>query len=226
MLADLLYLFFPTFCEACEKPMVQNERIFCTSCRLHLPITNYHNHNAKILNKVFRGQIPIENATALFFFDKDSLVQNMIHNLKYRGHQYIGTEVGKWLGHELSRIDTYTAIDLVIPVPLHKRRLRERGYNQVHLFAKELASHLDVPYCTDLVIRTKYTRKLSKSNAEERLAAIEDAFDVSSAKNLTGKHILLVDDVITTGATVKAIIKAFANVPDIRFSIAAIAIAR
>ena len=134
MLRDLIYLFYPNYCAACDTPLYKNESVICTTCRHVLPLGNFHNVNAKKIEKVFYGRAKIENATSLLIFQKDNLVQKLIHNLKYRGKEEIGVELGKWLGQELSQISEYKTIDVIVPVPLHKKRLRERGYNQVEKF--------------------------------------------------------------------------------------------
>ncbi len=224
MLRDLAYLFFPTYCAACDSPLYKNERLLCTTCRHELPLSNFHNVNAKKIEKVFYGRIKIENATSLFVFQKDGLVQNLIHNLKYRGRQEIGEEVGKWLGEELSQISDYQLIDCVLPVPLHKKRLLERGYNQVERFGIEIARKLNANYIDYVLKKISYNQKQSKRGRGTRWINTFETYGIQDESLLENKHILLVDDIVTTGATIEACVQVLKTIPGIKISIATMAI--
>ncbi len=223
MLKDLFYLFYPVYCAACKDPLYKYERLLCTSCRHRLPLGNFHNVNAKKIEKVFYGRVYIENATALFLFRKDGLVQNLIHNLKYRGMEEIGLELGRWLGSELSQNDKYRDIDIVIPVPLHKRRLRERGYNQVEKFGIEIAKKIDASYINSVLKKITYNKKQSKHGGFTRWDNTSETFGIENESLLTNRHILLVDDIITTGSTLEACINVLKRIPGIKISIATMA---
>ncbi|MEH6408132.1 MAG: ComF family protein, partial [Leeuwenhoekiella sp.] len=136
---SLFNIFYPATCKACDAALKYGENMICTSCRHELPVTAMHYRTQQPIQKLLYGRAKIELGTALFYFDKKSLVQNLIHNLKYRGDQSISGFLGKWLGSELAQIPEYKKIDCVIPVPLHKSRRRKRGYNQVTGFGKEIA---------------------------------------------------------------------------------------
>ncbi|EZH74951.1 amidophosphoribosyltransferase [Aquimarina atlantica] len=224
MLRDLAYLFYPIYCAACDSPLYANERLLCTSCRHELPLGNFHNVNAKKIEKVFYGRAKIENATALFVFHKDSLVQNLIHNLKYRGREEIGKELGKWLGQELIQKPEYQLIDSVIPVPLHKRRLQERGYNQVEKFGVEIAKKLNAEYVDSVLKKISYNKKQSKRGRINRWTNTVETFGVQNESLLVNKHILLVDDIVTTGATIESCVNALKSIPGIKISVATMAI--
>lgn len=224
MLRDLAYLFYPIYCAACDSPLYTNERLLCTSCRHELPLGNFHNVNAKKIEKVFYGRVKIENATALFMFHKDSLVQNLIHNLKYRGREEIGKELGKWLGQELIQTPEYQFIDSVIPVPLHKRRLQERGYNQVGKFGVEIAKKLNAEYIDSVLKKISYNKKQSKHGRFSRWTNTVETFGVQNESLLVNKHILLVDDIVTTGATIESCVNVLKSISGIKISIATIAI--
>lgn len=224
MLKDFLYLFYPVFCAACENPMHKNERVLCTSCRHKLPLGNFHKVNAKKIEKVFYGRAKIENATSLFVFHKDSLVQNLIHNLKYRGRQEIGTELGKWLGEELAQVIEYQNIDHVVPVPIHKKRYRERGYNQVTKFGKEIARKLKSKYTDNVLKKISYNKKQSKHGRMTRWKNTSETFGLQNESLLKDKHILLVDDIVTTGATIEACVDVLRKIPGIKISVATMAI--
>ncbi|MBQ4819968.1 ComF family protein [Aquimarina sp. MMG016] len=224
MLRDLIYLFYPIYCAACDNPLYKNERLLCTSCRHKLPLGNFHKVNAKKIEKVFYGRIKIENATSLFIFQKDGLVQNLIHNLKYRGQEKIGEELGKWLGEEISHSSDYQSIDVVIPVPLHKRRLRERGYNQVEKFGIEIAKKLDAEYIDYVLKKISYNKKQSKHGRLTRWINTSETFGIAHESLLINKHILLVDDIVTTGSTIEACVEVVKSIPGIKVSIATMAI--
>ena len=224
MLRDLAYLFYPVYCSACDSPLYKNERLLCTSCRHALPLGNFHNVNAKKIEKVFYGRIKIENATSLFVFQKDGLVQNLIHNLKYRGREEIGEELGKWLGSELEKSSEYQHIDVVVPVPLHKKRLKERGYNQVEKFGIEISKKLNANYIDSVLKKKSYHTKQSKRGKNDRWINTAETFDIQNESLLEHKHILLVDDIVTTGATIEACVNKLKFIPGIKISVATMAI--
>ncbi|WP_299524940.1 ComF family protein [Winogradskyella sp.] len=221
----MLNLFFPNVCEACNNVLTDNEVVVCISCRHQLPVTNFHFDNSKVVKKIVYGRIKLENATALLHFSKKGIVQQLLHNLKYRGHEHIGSFLGKWLGAELKSIEDYKHIDVVVPIPLYKTKLRKRGYNQVSKFGKEIAKVLDAEYNDSVLIKTKSTKtkvfkgRLSRWNDEGAV------FAISENASLIGKHILLVDDIITTGATVEACTTELLKIDNIKLSLATMAIA-
>nr|WP_299435278.1 ComF family protein [uncultured Aquimarina sp.] len=224
MLSDLAYLFYPIYCAACDNPLHKNERILCTSCRHKLPLGNFHKVNAKKIEKVFYGRVKIENATSLLVFEKDGLVQNLIHNLKYRGREEIGKELGIWLGQELAQSTVYQNIDTIIPVPLHPRRLKERGFNQVEEFGKEIAKKLNAEYIDFVLKKNSYNQKQSKNSRLTRWKNTSETFGVQNESLLINKHILIVDDIVTTGSTIEACIQVLQSIPGIKISIATMAI--
>ncbi len=224
MLRDIIYLFYPKYCAACDTPIYKNERVICTTCRHVLPLGNFHNVNAKKIEKVFYGCAKIENATSLLVFQKDNLVQKLIHNLKYRGREEIGEELGKWLGQELSQINEYKVIDIVVPVPLHKKRLRERGYNQVETFGIEIAKKLEAVYIDSVLKKKSYNKKQSKRDRSNRWINTVETFEVQNESLLCNKHILLVDDIVTTGATIESCADVLKSIPGIKISVATMAL--
>nr|WP_103864968.1 phosphoribosyltransferase family protein [Aquimarina sp. I32.4] len=225
MLRDFIYLFYPIYCAACDSPLYKNERLLCTSCRHRLPLGNFHNVNAKKIEKVFYGRIKIENVTSLFIFHKDSLVQNLIHNLKYRGREEVGQELGRWLGQELSQKTRYQSIDVVVPVPLHKVRLRERGYNQVEKFGIEIAEKLNAEYIDSVLKKKSYNKKQSKHLKFNRWMNTVETFGTQNESLLENKHVLLVDDIVTTGATIESCVNVLKDIPGVKISIATMAMA-
>ncbi|WP_179353023.1 ComF family protein [Winogradskyella vidalii] len=222
---NLLNLLFPKVCEACNTVLTDNELLLCTSCRHHLPVTNYHFDDIEAVKKVVYGRIKLEQATALLHFSKKGIVQQILHNLKYRGHEAIGEFFGKWLGAELATIEAYKQIDVVVPVPLYKTKLRKRGYNQVAKFGKEIAKALNAEYNDTVLIKTKATKTQVFKGRMKRWNDDGALFNISENKSLTGKHILLVDDIVTTGATVEACASVLLKIDDIKLSLATLAIA-
>jgi len=223
MFQDLINLFYPSICQICGSELYINQKILCTSCVNELPITNFHLDNDNAVEKVFYGRIPIEHATSLLLFKKKGGVQKLIHNLKYRGHQEIGSYLGSWLGEELAKTPSYQAIDMVIPVPLHKKKLRKRGFNQVEGFGRQIALSLNVPYIDDVLQKTSYSTTQTLKSRLARWGNIEESFVLLNSEKIKNKHLLLVDDLITTGATLEACADVLLEVENVKISIATMA---
>ncbi len=225
MIKNLLNLFFPKICYACTELLSDNESHICTSCRHNLPITNYHFENDSTVEKVFYGRVKIEKATALLRFQKKGRVQQLLHNLKYKGHEKVGEVLGLWLGGELNETGNYGKIDIVIPVPLHKKKLRKRGYNQVAKFGEEIAKALKSEYLDNVLIKNTATSTQVFKNRMARWTNSLENFSLQNAGLITGKHILIVDDIITTGATIEACVNILQKANDVKISVATMAIA-
>ena len=225
MVKNLLNLFFPKVCYACNKLLADNEAYVCTECRHNLPVTNYHFNDDNSVKKALYGLVELENATALLHFHKKGMVQHLLHGLKYRGYEDIGVFLGKWLGNELKTIDAYKHVDVVIPVPLHKNKLRKRGYNQVEKFGKEIAQCLDVPYIDSVLIKTTSTKTQVFKERIARWNNNNEVFSITNLDIITNKHILLVDDIITTGATIEACTTELVKASNVKISLATMAIA-
>ena len=199
--------------------------LLCTQCRHQLPLTHHHLNPENETFQKFYGRLPIEHASSFLYFHKEGIVQELIHNLKYRGQENIGTLIGNWFSEDLQNIPELKTVDSVIPVPLHPKRLRERGYNQVALFGKTIASRLAVDYDNKVLQRRKYAKTQTFKNLIGRAEISGNTFEASYSDNDHGKHFLLVDDVITTGATLEACGKALLEIPGTRLSIVTIAFA-
>ncbi len=224
MIKNLLNLFFPKVCLACNNHLSDNELQICTNCRHELPVTNFHGNKDNAVHKTLYGRVKLENATALLHFSKKGKVQQLIHNLKYRGHEDVGELLGAWLGEELKAIPSYNDIDIVVPVPLHKSKLRARGYNQVDRFARQIAVAINATYEPSVLVKTTNSKTQVFKDRVKRSALKERNFKVRDNDNLKHKHILLVDDIITTGATVEDCAKALLSVEGIKLSLATMAI--
>lgn len=222
---NLLNLFFPQVCLACTSYLSDNETYVCTFCRNELPTTNFHSQADNAVAKRLYGRLNFEHATSLLWFNKKGKVQHLLHNLKYKNHEEIGVFLGKWLGEELKDSNQYSDIDVVVPVPLHKSRLRKRGYNQVDKFGREIATSLGIAYNCQSLIKTKATSTQVFKDRLKRLLTHEADFSLAEHDSLRGKHILLVDDIITTGATIEACANQLFKIEGVKVSIASMAIA-
>ena len=226
MFKSIVNLFFPKVCSGCNSFLLTNENVICTICRHDIPLTNHHLNPDNDASKKFYGRIPILHASALFYFHKKGIVQQLIHNLKYKGHEEIGSIIGEWYAEDLSKTDFIQTVDEIIPVPLHTRKLKERGYNQVTTFGRALSSSLKLPYNDCLLNRNKYSKTQSKKNLLGRTEGIETVFDVTYTEQDHDKHFLLIDDVITTGSTLEACSRALLKIPGARISIVCMAMAQ
>ena len=225
MLKSLINLFFPTVCTCCKSFIGANEYVICTICRHELPLTNHHLNPDNEAFRKFYGRIPIEHASTLLYFHKKGMVQELIHNLKYNGHEEIGTVLGEWYAEDLKSSGILNKVDTIIPVPLHKKRLKERGYNQVTNFGIALSENFKIPVNSTILIRNVYSKTQSKKNLLGRSEGIESVFDVAFNEEDTNKHYLLIDDVLTTGATLEACSKALLKIPGAKISIVCMAMA-
>ncbi|MDA9069570.1 phosphoribosyltransferase family protein [Algibacter sp.] len=225
MLKSIVNLFFPKVCYACHNLLNDNEDTICMDCRHDLPITNFHFDNNDSVAKALYGRAKIENGTALFRFEKKGNVQRLIHNLKYKDHEHIGFVLGNWLGGELKTLESYKNIDAVIPVPLHKNKLRKRGYNQVALFGQQVAEALNADYLDDVLVKVTNTKSQVNKKRLARWTNSDELFTLKNMEAIDNKHILVVDDIITTGATLEACISILNQAKNIKISIATMAIA-
>ena len=226
MFESIINLFFPKVCSGCSSFLLSNENVICTVCRHEIPLTNHHLNPENDAFKKFYGRIPVVHTSALFYFHKKGIVQELIHNLKYKGHEEIGTILGEWYAEDLKTIDLLQSVDEIIPVPLHRRKLKERGYNQVTAFGKALSSGLNIDYNDSILVRNVYSKTQSKKNLLGRTEGIESTFDVSFTEKNHNKHFLLIDDVITTGSTLEACSRALLKIPGAKISIVCMAMAQ
>ena len=207
MLKLLTDLFFPNICPGCANILMDNELVICVACRHHLPLTHYHfkapeeMKNTLIIRDTFKG------ATALFYFHKKGKVQQILKHLKYKNQQKIGTVLGQWLGAELKQCSAFMAVDLVIPVPVHSKRLKKRGYNQVSAFAKEIAKSLGADYIENVLTKVVHNETQVFQSKKERWRSVQHSFKLTNPGCVLNKNMLLVDDLITTGSTVKACVQ-------------------
>ncbi|QMU66108.1 MAG: ComF family protein [Flavobacteriaceae bacterium] len=216
---DLFSLFYPALCPLCEQPLLLGEMVICTVCRHDMPVIYDKNFKKNKIATVFYGKIPIVYATSFLLFQKEGKVKKLIHELKYRGNQSIGIFLGKWFGTLLLHSVIFKDIDIVIPVPLHKKKQRKRGYNQLTTFGESISKILNIPYMEGVLLRSSVSKSQTFKNRFERFSDLTTKFYVSDHTILENKHILLIDDVITTGATLEACCLELQKTPAIKISI-------
>jgi len=190
-----------------------------------MPLTQYHLDAKNEAIKKFYGKVDIQFASAFLYFNKKGMVQELIHNLKYKGHEEIGTALGNWYAEDLKEVSLEIPFDVVIPVPLHKRKFKERGYNQITTFGKAIAEGFDIPFNENILLRKVYSKTQSKKDLLGRSENIESIFDVEFTETAHNKHFLIVDDVLTTGATIEACSRALLKIPGAKISTICIAMA-
>ncbi len=225
ILDELLSLFYPITCAACGNSLHRNEEILCTFCNYQLPKTNFHLDPDNILAQVFWGRVNLERVGALYFFTKTGKVQHLLHQLKYKKRKDVGCYLGRLYGSELIKSGLFDSVACIIPVPLHPDKQRKRGYNQSEVFAAGLAEAMNIPVDTASLIRTVASESQTRKSRFSRWKNVGDIFAVTDEASLRDKHVLLVDDVITTGATIEACAMRLLEVAGTRVSVAAIACA-
>lgn len=224
-LADFISLIFPELCAACNGNLVQGEHILCTYCLHNLPYTNFHLQPDNVVAKQFWGKLNLQAAYALFYFTKGGKVQNMIHRFKYDGLQQIGVLSGDIAGGQLKKNKLFGDVDIIIPVPLHKSRLHKRGFNQSACFANGLAQKLNAAVEEHNLVRVIATGTQTKKSRFSRFENMQQVFAVKHPEKLEGRHVLLVDDIVTTGSTLEACGAELLKIPGLKLSIATIAYA-
>lgn len=224
-LADFASLLFPQLCPACGESLVAAEDVICTNCRYNLPFTNFHLQPDNIVARQFWGKVDVEAAYSLYYFAKGGKVQNLMHHFKYKGIQRIGIILGNIAGDQLKQNKKFAAIDYIIPVPLHKSRLRQRGYNQSKCFADGLAQKLNVQVSDSNLVRMRATETQTHKSRFLRFENMQEVFKVTCAEELVNTHVLLVDDIVTTGSTLEACAIELLKIPGLKLSIATIAYA-
>ncbi len=222
---DFLSLIQPRLCFACSTPLAAGEKVVCLDCLYHLPKTDFHHDPINPVAKIFWGRYPVEHAAACFYFRKGGKLQHLMHQFKYRKHPEIGQFIGNYYGSELRQSIVFKAVDMVIPVPLHWKKLRKRGYNQSTVFGQGIAESMNVPLENNQLIRQEFTETQTRKSRFNRWQNVENKFVIKDPDKLRGLTILLVDEVITTGATLEACCHAFDPVEDVKICIAAVAYA-
>lgn len=217
---DFVSLIFPKTCFACGKSLYHGEECICTYCHYQLPKTGNHLYPDNPIAKLFWGRVPVHSAASYYNFSKEGKVQHLIHQMKYKGHKEIGVSIGKFFGTELKRTELFNSVNTIVPVPLHPAKLRKRGYNQSDFFAEGLSKSMNAEADTKSLVRIFHSDSQTRKNRYARWKNVETVFEIADKKKLEGRHVLLVDDVVTTGATLEACARKILEVPGTKVSIA------
>jgi ComF family protein len=204
LLLSLLHLFFPHVCDGCGTELSLSEEILCLACMEQLPRTDFQHYEENLVAKVFYGRVEIQHAMASYYYKKPSLLQSLVHKFKYHSRQDVALQLGRQIGHMLLQSKWLHEINCIVPVPLSKSRQRSRGYNQAALLADGIAAVIHKPVISHVLLRKNYRSSQTRKNRELRWENVETAFTLENAADIRDQHILLVDDVITTGATTEA----------------------
>ena len=227
ILNDLLHLVYPNLCVGCHEQPVDNNELFCVECDVKLPITDFHLVEQNEALKRMGGDYKFVSGVSMFRFYPGGIVQNMIHEIKYRGQTNIARRLGRRYGEVIKETRIYQNLNCIIPIPLHPTKLRSRGYNQSTFFAEGLSQALNCPVGLHYLKRVVKTETQTSKNRYERIKSMLEAFKAGNqASDLKNKHVLLVDDVLTTGATLESCALALSEVPGLKISFATIALAQ
>jgi len=226
LFSDFIQLFAPKICPLCGSLLHEKSFSICFVCTNNLPFTQLHlqpyDNN---LVKIFWGRVQIESATSYVFFQKGLKSQKILHLLKYKNKPEIGIEIGKKYGAILKNAHPFNMVDFIIPVPLHKKKLKKRGYNQSEMFAKGLSESMNIPIDTHSLQRIEFTETQTKKSRLLRWENVKEKFSLVHSEQIANKHVVIVDDVITTGATIESCIQELSKAENVKISIIAIACA-
>ena len=219
-LANLLY---PHHCHGCGTDVLEQEDVICLKCLHHLPLTDFGTKPNNPVEKIFYGRLNLFNATAAYYFTKDSLLQDLMIQLKYQKNKAVGYYLGKQLGFQLQQADRFRDVDALVPLPLNIKKEYKRGYNQAMVICEGIAAVWQKPILPGAVIRTQFTETQTKQDRIHRWQNMQHVFAIAQKNEICNKHLLLVDDVITTGATMEACGSILLQVPGTRLSLASVA---
>lgn len=220
---DFISLLIPRLCYGCGNNLLRNENLICTECYILIPRTNYHLKPDNPVAQLFWGRCLIEKAAAFSFYTRDSRIRKLIHQLKYKGIREVGIELGRIYGLSLKSSGFLDGIDIIIPVPLHPSKQRKRGFNQSEMICEGISDVTGLKTDTGLLVRRSMTKTQTKKSRYDRWTNVEGIFQVTDPAVLIDKHILIVDDVITTGSTIEACVNELLNVENLKVSVAALA---
>ena len=225
LLSDVMHLFYPHICIGCASDLLYEDNLLCIKCINTLPHTNYAQHANNQVEKMFWGRIPLAAAHSQFYFAKASMIQELMHQLKYKNNQNIGIYLGEMMGVSLLNSNRFKDIDALVPLPMYRDKQHKRGYNQAAVICKGMSLAMNVPIINNNVCRQYATETQTRKSRVERWENVAESFVIKNAHALSGKHLLLVDDVLTTGATLEAAGNAIFKVSDVKLSIATLAFA-
>ena len=220
---DIVHLLYPEICAGCGSDLRSGKNLLCDECLDGIPVTGFHLHRENPVEKIFRGRLPVVTASAFAYFSKGSVVQNILHSLKYGGNSDLGVVLGRMMGRALKSCEWSNNLSGVIPLPLHFSKVKKRGYNQAGMICDGISIEMKVPVLTGVIGRTKKTATQTRKTRIERWNNIESKFELKNGADVMNKHVLLVDDVITTGATLEACGAELLKIEGLQLSIASFA---
>lgn len=223
---DFISLIYPRSCVCCDNLLLKSEEFICNQCFVRLPQSRFEADHESELDKLFYGRVPVQKAGAFLLFEKSGMVQKILHSIKYKGNRDLAVRAGQWYGEKLKEYPEFVTADCIIPVPLHAKKQKQRGFNQSEEFAKGIAEVLNVPLITDNLQRNEFTATQTKKSKAERWENVKDKFELKHPEQLKDKTVLLIDDVITTGATLDACYQALSKAEGIKMSVASLAYAK
>lgn len=223
---DFIGLVFPRICIACGNSLWKHEEVICDSCLYHLPRTNFHLSDDNPVNRIFWGRAGILHAASFLLFNKGSKVQHLIHALKYKGRKDVGIFLGTEYGRDLKNCSGFSDVSIILPVPLHKKKYLKRGYNQSEQFAIGLSGVMGIPYACHYLYRKYSSETQTRKSRFKRWQNVNEIFGVRETEKIAGNRVLLVDDVVTTGATLEACVNALSSIPGVTICLATIAYAK
>lgn len=224
VLSQFLNLFYPKICLCCQTHLFEDEAFICLTCRFDLPFVDNGDYKSNPTTQIFKGRIPLNYGASFLFYRQTGKTKELIHQLKYKGDQTIGTFIGNWFGRELALSKEFSLSDLIIPVPLHKSKEKKRGYNQLTTFGESLSEVLKIPFDNTILERRSFTKTQTQKKRIDRFLNTESRFVVENPQKLNDKHIILIDDVVTTGATLEACCKEIMKSENTKISIITIGI--
>ena len=222
---DFIALIYPRNCVGCSNSLYKHEERVCNHCYITLPKSNFHEEENE-LERMFSGRVPVIRAGSYYLFEKSGKVQKLLHSIKYKSNKGLAEQIGIWYAQSLKNCNEVAGADVIIPVPLHPKKQKQRGFNQSEEFAKGLSKELNVPLSSDNLFRNAFTETQTRKRKFERWENVKDKFELKDPEVLRDKKVVLVDDVITTGATIDACYEAMKNVSGIKISVLSIAYAK
>ncbi|HMN31767.1 MAG: ComF family protein [Chitinophagaceae bacterium] len=225
ILKPITQLFFPTLCHACSNELLSNEHLICNYCMSTLQKTNFHLVISNPVEEKLFGRVKFENATSIFYFSKKSKVQHLIHHFKYKKNIALGQLLARMMAKQLELYRWASDIQVIVPLPLSSQKLKWRGFNQSEIIASEIGVRLNIPVNNSDLVRIKNTSSQTKKSNLERIQNVQNAFSLNNLKAFENKHVLLIDDIITTGATIESCIHTLNQVHNCKVSVLSIAYA-
>lgn len=220
---SMVHLLYPRVCAGCGSDIISEEQLICIDCIDSLPLTNFYMHANNPIEKIFWGRLPVASATSHVYFTKQSVMQHLLHQLKYKGKKEVGIYFGKRMGEKMRLSNRYNDISALIPLPLFFKKQKKRGYNQAEMICEGISEVMKVPVLSKMIARTRKTETQTHKSRMKRWENIDGKFELIDGSGLEGKHVLLVDDVLTTGATLEACGKELLKINNLKLSIATLA---